>query len=99
MNNQRGKPYRQNGISRIEQAGKLQADGMSNEEIAVEMGVTLKTARVYLAEARDAHVAPGPRCMCGLLLPCTCTRPMRVEDFLGRREEQNAHEFNGRYLC
>jgi hypothetical protein len=32
-------------------------------------------------------------------LPCTCTRPMRVEDFLGKREETNVHQYNGRHAC
>ena len=100
MNNQRGRPYRQHGLSRIELAGKLRDAGKSTAEIAAHMGVTVRTVSVYLHGNTDPmRVSLGPRCTCGLLLPCTCTRPMRVEDFLGRAGEQNAHQFNGRYLC
>ena len=29
----------------------------------------------------------SPRCICGLLKPCTCTGPDRAENHLGRRDE------------
>lgn len=91
--------HHQRGLTRIEQAGRLQDNGMSIPEIAIAMGVSLRTVRVYLHGFQTPEVAGGPRCTCGLLLPCTCTRPMRVEDFLGKREETNVHQYNGRHAC
>ena len=36
-----------------------------------------------------------PTCQwCGLLAPCSCVGPIRAEQFLGRRGEQNCSEFS-----
>jgi len=81
---------------RRQQVVELDAQGLSNTEIAHKMGITCGAVSTHRAVAglppRRAHNAVKlpdlGRCKwCGLSNPCTCTGPRHATDHMGRRDE------------
>lgn len=58
---------------------------MDYDQIAAALGIARGTAKNYVNQTTRGdgrvHAGDEPRCTCGLLLPCTCTGPLRAEHF------------------
>lgn len=78
--------------TRIELACKLR-ERMPIEDVARTMGIAVQSARNYVnsrlsytGRTHEPEQPDLPRCVCGLLLPCTCNGKKRsAVDFMGRR--------------
>lgn len=78
-------PKRRVCTTKMQMAADLKEQGKTYPEIAAVLGIAVGTAKNYANNATRGdgrnHGGDGPRCQCGLLLPCTCTEPMRAENF------------------
>ena len=82
-------------------AVNLLDSGLTQEQAAAEMHVSVRTIQAYSAGSRGTGRRPGapndvnverPRCpWCSLSLPCTCTGPLSAVEFMGRTDAPIAH--------